>query len=303
MNDQAARLREMVLHLKGLQKTPNTAGPRIITVTSGKGGVGKSCFTANLALCLQDCGYRVLILDADFGLANIDVMLGVTSKYNFAHLIDQSKSLIDIIAEGPKGVKLISGGSGLYELVHLGSEQLELALRDLPQLENMVDILLIDTGAGVTDAIIKLIVSSHEVIFVTTPEPTSIIDAYALLKNVNFLHKDSDLKFWLLVNRADSEKEAEKILHHFIEIAERFQQTHVEKLGYILFDELVTKSIKLQSPYILEYPKCTAAKEIRRIAMRLLEGSPQIPLENNLAKLFKRFTGIWKTKEEILGHE
>src|SRR5665647_1363479 len=139
MNDQAAKLREMVLHLKGLQRTPNTAGPRIITVTSGKGGVGKSCFTANLALCLQDCGYRVLILDADFGLANIDVMLGVTSKYNFAHLIDQSKSLIDIIAEGPKGVKLISGGSGLYELVHLGSEQLELALRDLPQLENMVD--------------------------------------------------------------------------------------------------------------------------------------------------------------------
>lgn len=295
MKDQAAKLREMVLHLREHQEEKKK-GLKIITITSGKGGVGKSNITANLALCLQSMGNRVLILDADFGLSNIDLMLGTTPKYNFSHIINESKRLVDIISEGPGGIKFISGGSGISELVHLNTEQLNFALQDLPQLEDVFDYLLIDTGAGVTDVIIKFILSSHEVIFVTTPEPTSIMDAYALLKNVCAEPHDR-LKFWVLVNKAESGKEAQTVLDHFAEIAKRFLKIEVGKLGYIEFDQQVPKSVKLQTPLIMQYPHTTASKAIRKIAESLLDQSPQVQPGNSLAKLFKRFSAIWNIRE------
>jgi flagellar biosynthesis protein FlhG len=298
MKDQADKLRKIVSDYERAAVMPETKeGLRIITVTGGKGGVGKSSFTANLALCLRDWGYRVLILDADFGLANIDVMLGVTPKYNFSHFLDRSKSMEDIISEGPKGVKFISGGSGVYELMHISQEQLNLAIYELSCIEKMFDILLIDTGAGVSDVILRFILSSHETILVTTPEPTSIVDAYALLKSARNIPKSRGLRFHVLVNKADSEKEAQKILENLADVALRFLQTRIDPLGYILSDDTVTRSIKLQVPFMLEYPKSAAAKAIRRIAGQLLKHPAETAQDNNLTKLFKRFAQAWKTAE------
>jgi flagellar biosynthesis protein FlhG len=145
--------------------------------------------------------------------------------------------------------------------------------------------------------------SSHEVILVVTPEPTSILDAYALLKNVNMLRSNKNRKFWLLVNKAESKREAERVQDHFVEIAQRFLQTPVEKLGCILSDEIVTRSVKRQRPYILDYPKCTAAREIQRTALQLLDSPPKNRQGNNLKGLLKRFVDVWKDREGVPDNE
>lgn len=304
MIDQAQRLREIIRNQRAAMEGSKPAVPapepsrlRIITVTSGKGGVGKTNFTANLALCLQELGQRVLILDADFGLANIEVVLGVVPKYNFYHFISRAVSIRDIITEGPNGVKFISGGSGIYELAHLNMEQLNAAIQDLSEIESMFDILLIDTGAGVNDTILKFVLSSNEVIIVATPEPTSIMDAYALLKNINInmalSQKNGTPSIKLLVNKAESESEAMKILTNFSDLAKKFLGSDIEQLGYILSDNSVTRSIKLHSPLMTEFPKSNAARETRRIALKLTDSSQEVSA-GSLTGFFRRFTDKWK---------
>ena len=176
--DQAEKLRNIIKQ----QNQVSSSNARIITVTSGKGGVGKSSTAINIALQFRKQGKRVIIFDADFGLANIEVMFGIIPKYTLADLMFKGRELKDIITEGPEGVMFVSGGSGIARLVNLDNEQIKRLVYKMAELEQMADVIVIDTGAGISKSVLEFVAASPEVILVTTPEPTSITDSYALLK-------------------------------------------------------------------------------------------------------------------------
>ncbi len=179
--DQATQLRNIIKN----QAPAARPTARVITVTSGKGGVGKSSLSVNLAIQLRKMGQRVVIMDADFGLANVEVMLGIRPKYNLADLIFRGKELNEIITSGPEGIGFISGGSGIQELTKLTKDQIMYLTRSLCELDEYVDVIIIDTGAGIADSVLEFVAASSEVLLVVTPERTSITDEYALLKTLD----------------------------------------------------------------------------------------------------------------------
>lgn len=270
--DQAERLRQIVKELKEKQRT-SAQKARIITVTSGKGGVGKTNFTLNCAIALNSMGYRTLIIDADFGLSNIDVMLGMIPKYNLFHVITHKKRIEEVIVEGPCGIKFIAGGSGIWELINLSTRDMETLMAQLERLDELADIIMIDTGAGVSEKVIRMILAANEAIIITTPEPTSVTDAYALVKSVVAVKKDMGLR--LVVNRADNVHEAKDVMDNFIRVAQRFLDVKLEPLGYILYDDAVIRSTKRQKPFVLEYPKSHAARQVYGMAQFIAAGGQQ----------------------------
>ncbi|MGI6225623.1 MAG: MinD/ParA family protein, partial [Peptococcales bacterium] len=188
MSTQLDRLRALTKNLKAKAECEISGKSRltkVITVASGKGGVGKTNFTLNFGLALAELGQKVLILDADLGLANVDVILGIVPKYNLLHVINDEKELSEIVIEGPKGIKIIPGGSGIYELADLKEWQLERFLIRLTTLEKEYDYLLIDTGAGISKNVLDFALAADEIFIITTPEPTSITDAYGLIKTLD----------------------------------------------------------------------------------------------------------------------
>lgn len=295
MKDQAEQLRDLVLGLRR-ENSNNRAKvikqARIITITSGKGGVGKTSFTINLAICLGQMGYRVVIIDGDFGLANVDLMLGISSRHGLNNIIKGDTSLDDVMVEGPKGVKFISGGSGIKELINLDSRQLEGFLNRIDELNRRADFILIDTGAGATDNIIKMVLAAHEVILIATPEPTAITDAYALTKVISSVRQD--IKLQLVINKAENSKEAENILDKFVKTTFRFLGVEIDKLGFILDDRHVSASIKKQEPYVLSYPKSQPSKQVDILAKRLLNQGVEGPTKGQgMASYIRRFLGLW----------
>ena len=266
MYDQAQNLREIVQQRRNPAPAPKT---RVITVTSGKGGVGKSSFSVNLAIALAGLGKRVLIIDADFGLANVDVMLGVTSRFDLTNVIRGEMQIRDVILSGHGGVQFISGGSGALDLINLSEGQLLLFVNSLLQLEDIADIIIFDTGAGVSDNILRLIRSSTEAIIVTTPEPTAIMDAYALVK---IMRQSNDLPLIrLLVNKAYSPSEGQDTLNSFLRIANRYMQLDINPLGFVLQDSSMSRAVRLQSPILVSFPKSVAAQNIQEIAAKLCD--------------------------------
>lgn len=274
MRDQAEKLREIINDIKSYSKesaslnTPSPAEARVITVTSGKGGVGKTNFTVNLAIKLSQLGKRVIVIDADLGLSNVDVIMGKMSRYNLSDVINNDKDILDILEEGPCGVRFISGGSGVRELVKLNKLQLADLLMKLGRLDNEADIILIDTGAGLSDNVLSFVHSAREVILVTTPEPTAITDAYALIKTIS--HKDIHKDIKIIVNRVENDKEANNVLDKLSAVSAKFIGTKLQKLGFILNDNCVSKSVKIQQPFVLSYAKSEAAKNISEIAALLI---------------------------------
>ena len=217
--DQAEQLRKLV---QQQEKPAHTA--RVITVTSGKGGVGKSSTSVNLAIQLSRLGKRVIIFDADFGLANVEVMLGIRPQFNLADLMFRGKELTDIITQGPENIGFISGGSGIQELTRLSREQIIYLVQKLVQLDKLADIIIVDTGAGISDSVLEFVSSSEEVLLVATPEPTSITDVYALLKA---LHRKDDFsatttKIRMICNRIMSEKEGQEIYNKLSVVVSKF---------------------------------------------------------------------------------
>ena len=277
--DQAQHLREQV--------SRNERQLKLITVTSGKGGVGKTSLTVNLALALQQMGHSVLVVDADFGLANIDVMLGLQSTYNLSHLLRGQRTLREITQRGASGVRFISGGSGVFDLLNMNGSQLDSLLDGLMGLEDEIDIIFFDTGAGINENILRLIMASSETVVVTTPEPTAILDAYALVKTVS--RREGAPPIRLVMNKAESKKEADNATIGFQGVIRKYLQQDVESLGYVLFDVEVGRSIKRQSPILLSHPGSLTARCIQEIARRLaiLETEPVAP-QSPLGRLFAR---------------
>lgn len=268
MSDQAEKLRRIVDYFNIPEQAKTSNAARVITVTSGKGGVGKTNLTVNLAIALSKMGLRVVILDVDFGLANIDVLLGMSTKYTILDLMRGNKSIFDVLSDGPDNVKFLSGGSGVEELLQLRTNQLGRFISNISLLDKLFDIILIDTGAGLSGNVMSFIMAADEVILITTPEPTAITDAYALIKLVS--RKDRHKIIRVVVNKADSVQEANDVLSKLYMVSDRFLSFKLQKLGYLLYDDIVPKSVKQQRPFCLIYPKSQVSKQVWDLAGNLL---------------------------------
>ncbi len=303
MMDQAEKLRQAIDSLKLKQAVNRVLTPtapvkrsaRVITVTSGKGGVGKTNITINLAIALSEQGKRVIILDADFGLANIDVLFGIVPQYTLLDVIKDKKNILEVLTDGPRNTKFISGGSGVEDLVKLDSLQLSRFVENMAMLDKLADIIIVDTGAGLSENVMSFIMAADEVLLVTTPEPTSITDAYALIKMVS--NRDKTKKIRVVINRSESGSEANDVLNKLVLVADKFLGINLEPVGYILHDESVVKAVKQQQPFSLIYPKSQAAKNIRDISDRLIKksGGPEVHQSNGIRGFLGRLVGFMKT--------
>jgi flagellar biosynthesis protein FlhG len=252
---------------------------RVIAITSGKGGVGKTNIVANLGFALSQLGKRVLILDADLGLGNLDVLLGLSPKYNLSHVIMGEKTIPEIIVEGPGKMRILPASSGIQELTQLSEEQKLHLLAELDLLNDSIDILLIDTAAGISSNVMYFNISAQEIIVVVTPEPTSITDAYALMKVLSI--KYSEKRFKLLVNLASNTQEASEVFRHLNLVADRFLDISIEYLGYVLFDENVPKGVKLQKVVSEISPDTHASRCFAALAKKICRlPSPYFPKGN-----------------------
>lgn len=286
--DQAAQLRN-VIKMRN-QNHVNTA--RVITVTSGKGGVGKSNITVNLAIQLKKAGKRVIIFDADFGLANVEVMFGTIPKYNLSDLIYQGKNIKEIITPGPMDIGFISGGSGVIGLNNLYMEQIQYLIKSLAELNELADVILIDTGAGISDQVLEFVMASPEVLMVTTPEPSSLTDAYSLLKalyrNPNFVANGTTVQ--VISNKVCSKEEGAAVYEKLNSVVEQFLHGSLMYLGMVPQDQALERAVRAQKPVSLSSPNAPSAKAFETLANKLMgvEGA-QIPVRWGISQIFSNF--------------
>jgi flagellar biosynthesis protein FlhG len=248
---------------------------RVMTVSSGKGGVGKSNVVINLSIAMCRLGYRALILDADLGLANIDVLLGLTPKYNMSHVLNGQKKLEDVVIEGPGGVRIMPASSGVQELTRLTDDQKILFLELLDGLETDIDMLIIDTGAGISDTVLYFNLAANERIIVVTPEPTSLTDAYALIKVLYSKHGERN--FRILVNSASGEAMGKMIFAKLSKVADHFLDgLSLDYLGTIPHDTAVTRSVLQQRPLLEAFPDAPASRAFRQVAETICRTRPNV---------------------------
>lgn len=264
---------------------------RVIAVTSGKGGVGKSSLSVNMGLQLQKAGKNTVIIDTDFGLANIEVMLGIRPRFNMADLLFNDKGIEDIITKGPLDLGFISGGSGVQELSTLSKEEIQEFSSKLSLLDNMTDVIIIDTGAGISDAVLEFLLCAPEIFVVVTPEPTSITDAYSLLKTLNrnpgFDMKEKRIN--IVVNRVTYKNQGVDIFNKISMVATNFLKMKLEYFGEITYDDKVSRAIIAQKPVTLAYPNSKSAKDIEMLAQKLLDESSVKENKGGLARFFTDF--------------
>lgn len=265
--DQAEQLRNII-------KAGNVSRPvaRVITVTSGKGGVGKSNTAINLAIQFRKMGQRVIILDADFGLANIEIMFGAVPKHNLCDLIYQGKNIREIITWGPMDVGFISGGSGIAGLSNLSREYLVYIIQNLAQLDAIADVIIIDTGAGISDAVLEFLVASGEIILVTTPEPTSITDSYSLLKALRRHARFSEnaTRIRVMANKVDSAAEGQTLFNKLNAVVSRYLKLSISYLGSVPQDYQLSRAVMQQMPVSIQAPGAKSAIAYEEMAAKLM---------------------------------
>lgn len=280
--DQAEMLRKLI-KTKGNKKFPF----KVITVSSGKGGVGKTNFTSNLAVALSKKGMRVAILDADFGMADVDIIFGIKSKYNIYDMLYKGKSMEDITITTTEGIRIIPGGSGILELSEIEDSKIEKLMQEFSKINN-IDILLIDTGAGVSKNILNFIELSDEAVIVTNTEPTSLTDAYGLIKVLVNNKLNSSIN--IIINRVKNIKEAKETFEKLSRTIEVFLETKVNYLGFITEDSKVGQAVKEQQPFVSAYPKTDASLCMFSISSKIL-GENDKPknssINDYLSKLLK----------------
>ncbi len=289
MMDQAQNLREMVFSKDNLTKSKDNK-ILVYTIASGKGGVGKSNFTLNLAIGMQKRGRRVLIIDADYGMANINVLLGVRAKKTLYDVINKEIPLKEVIIESNEGVKIISGGSGLLEMAEMGGYRQEKLLNDLSRLEG-IDTILVDTSAGVSKSLLSFISFSQDMILVTTPEPTSLADAYSLIKIVNRMKVKDSIK--VVVNKVRNEKDSQKAFEKLDRVAANFLSIRLDKIGFIVEDKRVREAVMEQKPFVIEHPNCAASKNISNVIDNLLAQNSDDKGMNSMKQLVNRMMKVF----------
>ena len=260
---------------------------RIISVTSGKGGVGKTSVTVNLALALRYMKKRVLILDADLGLANMDVMLGLNPKYTISHVLKGEKSLRDVIISAPGGIKLLPAASGIQELTDLDSSQRLLLLNELDMIQDMFDVFLIDTGAGISSNVMYFNFAAMEKVVIVTNEPTSLTDAYALIKVLT--NKYHQKRFKVLVNAVRNASEADKIYRNLTLVADKYLGSpSLDYLGWIPYDRMIPAAIRKQKIFLQTNPETPAGKSIISLAKTLMSDKHQSNFEGDFKFFWQR---------------
>ena len=293
MRDQAERLRQMAKGHQTAAKSPIIKQPdsraRVITVTSGKGGVGKTNLTVNLALALASLGQKVLIIDADLGLANVEFVLGLSPKYNLLNLLDGGYHINDVVMDGPRGVKFMSGGSGIYQLANLSDTQMQKIINQVVLFDRWANIILIDTGAGLHRNVLNFVMAADEVIIITTPEPTAIADAYAVMKAYAAHYGRAPLR--LVVNRVLEMDEGQMVVDKLGKVSQRFLGVGVTHLGFVYEDPNVLKAVKSQVPVMVAHPDTIAARCIDHIAQRLLYGK-EVNQPSGIKGFFSKFLDL-----------
>ena len=293
--DQATNLRKIVkeesgkvhkLRVKHGSFSPKN-NPMVIAVTSGKGGVGKTNIVGNLAITFQRMRKRVLIFDADLGLANIDIIFGINPKYTIEEVIKGEKELSQIISMGPEGVAIIPASSGVQELSNLTEGHKINLLNEFDLLNNMYDILLIDTGAGISSNVIYFNLAAQERIVVVTPEPTSITDAYALIKVMFMKHGTN--RFIILMNMVRNEKEAVSVYKHLSGVVEKFMgNISLDYAGYVPYDKHLNESVNRREPVTCCYPQSSSSQSFKKLAEYLLEQTDERHQDGSIQFFWKR---------------
>lgn len=260
----------------GAPRTGRSTAPRVIAVTSGKGGVGKTNIVANLGYAFTRLGKKVLILDADLGLGNLDVLLGLAPKYNLSHVLTGEKSISEIMVEGPGQLLILPAASGIQELTQLSKQQKVQILSELDELIDRMDVLLIDTAAGISSNVMDFNVIAQEIIVVVSPEPTAITDAYALMKVLALKYAEKNCQ--VIVNLASSALQGREVFRQLNLVTERFLDMRIDYVGSVLFDANVTNGIKQQKLVSDLFPDTCASKCFQDLAHKIIAQPPtQIP--------------------------
>jgi flagellar biosynthesis protein FlhG len=279
-SNKVIRLSERMQGKKIVLPEGRRSNARVIAVTSGKGGVGKTNIVANLGYAFSRLGQKVLILDADLGLGNLDVLLGIAPKYNLSHVITGEKSISEIIVEGPGHMLILPASSGIQELTQLTQSQKIQILKELDKMIDSVDIFLIDTAAGISSNVMDFNVTAHEIIVVVSPEPTSITDAYALMKVLSLKYAEKCCK--VIVNQAGTSQQGREVFRQLNLVAERFLDMTIDYLGSVLFDANITKGVKNQKLVSDLYPDARASKCFSDLARKILHSpATRIPTGNS----------------------
>lgn len=285
--DQAEHLRNVIKQ----KNQVNINNARVLTITSGKGGVGKSNMAVNLAIWFRRMGKRVIILDADFGLANVEVMFGTVPEYNLSDLIFGGKSIREIITTGPMDIGFISGGSGIVGLNNLTNDQITYLVHSLSLLNDMTDILIIDTGAGVSDSVLEFVLASPEVVLVSTPEPSSLTDSYslvkALYKSPKFIAGGTNIH--LVANKVNSEDEGRAVYEKLSTVVENFLGGKLHYLGMVPADTTLEKAVRSQKMVSLCSPNAKSTKAFEDIAHQLIDGEDKNRYKWGITQLFRSF--------------
>ncbi len=288
--DQAGTLRQMSSQQNQAPSALQMPATRVISVTSGKGGVGKTAVVSNVAVTLARLGRKVLIIDADLGLANVDVVLGISPPYNLNHFFSGERSLVDIMVEGPHGLKILPAGSGVQQFTRLDG-QLKMQLIDaLDALDEHFDVVLIDTEAGISDNVTYFNVAAQDILVVTTPEPTAITDAYALMKLLSTQYHQK--RFLLAVNSVRSADEGLDVFEKLTMVSGRYLDIFIDYLGAIPFDRKMHDSVRQQQVMIELYPDSKVAKSFVDLAETLMEIPQNNQAQGTLQFFWKQFLGV-----------
>ena len=272
MTDQANALRDIARKHNGFEAGLGSGtGCQVIAVTSGKGGVGKTSIVVNVSIALQKAGKKVAILDADFGLANVDVFFGLVPTHNLGHVLEGILPLKSIILEGPEGVHIIPAGSGLQELTDMADSTRDRILLELSGILNQYDFLLIDTASGISNNVVGLLAVSARVVVVSMPEPTAMLDAYALIKVL--LRRNRSKEILLVINSAESDDEAQRVFSQLARVVQSFLAKQITLLGFVLKDDKVSEAVRQQVPIFLSNPRAGVSRCFTRIAASLLSST------------------------------
>jgi flagellar biosynthesis protein FlhG len=290
ISDQADKLRKMAQGVRQqieAEMMGNARKTRTIVVSSGKGGVGKSTLALNVALSLCREGKRVILLDADLGLANIDVMLGLSPQFHLQHLVQGRKSIKEIIINGPLGLKVIPGGSGINELANLSDAELKRIITEVGKLDGDYDYMIIDTGAGISKNVISFLLAADEVIIITTPEPTSLTDAYGCVKTIAKQQYQGALA--VVINQVKDHNEGLMVAEKFRLVCRQFLDIDIRMLGSIPADSLVGEVVRQQKSLLEAYPKSNPAMSIQNIARRLVNSGAAAAAADSGGSGIKKF--------------
>ena len=283
MEEQLNELKEM---MKNEHKT------RIIAITSGKGGVGKSNFAVNMAIAYAQLGKKVILIDGDLGMANVNVLLNIVPQYNLMHVINKKKSMKEIIMDTEFGIKFIAGANGFSKIANLSVEELEYFAKQFSSLGN-ADLIIIDTGAGIANNVLQFVAAADEVYVLTTPEPTAITDAYGIIKIITTEIVDRTVNLKLVVNRVHSVEEGKRISERIINIVGQFLNYKVEYLGCVFEDPIVQASVIRQKPFMVVNPTSKPAVCLKHIVGKIEKTEPEY--SEGVASFLKKFLGKRKS--------